>query len=426
MKKSIFVFLFILFVISCYSTTYNTPVIDGTITIHTDDWDADENMGPPGDDDADQSWQFWLTWDATYLYLGFVGPDLFPSNNDEVRVYVDARIGGTTTGQLGEAFTMSADFCLKIRQKLDSCGYFLFNTSTDLWGAEQSILEADLAWDQSTDETEYRISWSILKDIDPNPGPGPFNIIAYNTNNNSTINAIWPYTENAGDLSCVFWSASGDIGIIPDSDLPIDCDPQDSGLPVILSTFTVEHTFNSAILRWTTQSETNNMGWNVYKAQVDELDEALQLNYALIPGFGNSSVLNEYSYEDLSDFNENTTYWYWLESISYAGFNEYYGPIPLTIYPDGPEIPELPPTTILLGNYPNPFNPETTIKFEIKENEVGILKIYNTKGDLIFKKDFSEGYHNFLWEASDLPSGIYICSLKSNNITERNKMILLK
>ena len=68
------------------ATTYNTPVLDGTIST-TDDWDANEDMGAPA---GQGTWNLWLTWDATYLYIGFDGPSWRPNANDEVNIYIDA------------------------------------------------------------------------------------------------------------------------------------------------------------------------------------------------------------------------------------------------------------------------------------------------------------------------------------------------
>ena len=53
--------------------------------------------------------------------------------------------------------------------------------------------------------------------------------------------------------------------------------------------------------------------------------------------------------------------------------------------------------TKLISNYPNHFNPITTIEFNIKERETGILKIYNVKGQILETKQFESGYHTYIW-----------------------------
>ena len=87
-----------------------------------------------------------------------------------------------------------------------------------------------------------------------------------------------------------------------------------------------------------------------------------------------------------------------------------------------------------LSNYPNPFNPLTTISFDIKDNETGILTIFNIKGQLIESHQFESGKHNYLWDASNQASGIYLYKLQTQTITEletqsyteTKKMIMLK
>ncbi|MBT4331816.1 MAG: T9SS type A sorting domain-containing protein, partial [Candidatus Cloacimonetes bacterium] len=86
----------------------------------------------------------------------------------------------------------------------------------------------------------------------------------------------------------------------------------------------------------------------------------------------------------------------------------------------------IPIITHLNQNYPNPFNPTTTISFDVKENETGNLSIFNMKGQLVFTRSFSAGYHNFLWEANSFSSGIYFYNLKTASYSHTRKMILLK
>lgn len=80
----------------------------------------------------------------------------------------------------------------------------------------------------------------------------------------------------------------------------------------------------------------------------------------------------------------------------------------------------------IFSNYPNPFNPETNIKFDIFENETGTLSIYNLKGQLIDSSEFSSGSHNYIWDASQHSSGIYLYKLETKSKTVTRKMLLLK
>ncbi|MBT4575627.1 MAG: T9SS type A sorting domain-containing protein [Candidatus Cloacimonetes bacterium] len=79
-----------------------------------------------------------------------------------------------------------------------------------------------------------------------------------------------------------------------------------------------------------------------------------------------------------------------------------------------------------MSNYPNPFNPLTTIKFDINEQEVGKLSIYNIKGQLIESQQFNLGEHSYQWDASNQASGVYLYKLETENTTVNRKMLLLK
>ncbi|MDP8268975.1 MAG: peptidylprolyl isomerase [Candidatus Tenebribacter davisii] len=90
--------------------------------------------------------------------------------------------------------------------------------------------------------------------------------------------------------------------------------------------------------------------------------------------------------------------------------------------------------TRLYQNIPNPFNPETTIKFYLNEAEQVSLEIRNIKGQLVktlLKSELQAGEHSIIWNGKDdsghnVASGIYLYHLKTNNISEIKKAILLK
>jgi M6 family metalloprotease-like protein len=98
------------------------------------------------------------------------------------------------------------------------------------------------------------------------------------------------------------------------------------------------------------------------------------------------------------------------------------------------EIILIPPTTGLESNYPNPFNPETTISYSLSEAVNAELSIYNILGQKVntLQKGFqNEGRHTILWRGTDsrgkaVPSGIYFYKLTAGTYTMTRKMILLK
>ncbi|MCW8804994.1 MAG: T9SS type A sorting domain-containing protein, partial [Ignavibacteriaceae bacterium] len=80
---------------------------------------------------------------------------------------------------------------------------------------------------------------------------------------------------------------------------------------------------------------------------------------------------------------------------------------------------------------PNPFNPSTTIKYQLPEEGNVSLKIFNSLGEevanLIDNEYRTNGSHSKLYIVnSSLPSGVYFYRLQAGNYVETKKMILLK
>jgi len=94
----------------------------------------------------------------------------------------------------------------------------------------------------------------------------------------------------------------------------------------------------------------------------------------------------------------------------------------------------LPLTTELTGNYPNPFNPTTTISFSIIDAGKVSINIYNMKGQLVktlVNEHLDPAYHTAVWFGRDnnnkaVSSGIYFYKMNTGKFTETKKMILMK
>lgn len=109
----------------------------------------------------------------------------------------------------------------------------------------------------------------------------------------------------------------------------------------------------------------------------------------------------------------------------------------LTIrYPEvaNPDDPSVPMVTALLGNYPNPFNPTTSVAFALSKAGNVSLHIYNLKGQLVktlVKGNLPAGRHNLIWNGKDnhgknVSSGMYLYRLETAGYTKTMKAMLLK
>ena len=91
-------------------------------------------------------------------------------------------------------------------------------------------------------------------------------------------------------------------------------------------------------------------------------------------------------------------------------------------------------STELIGNYPNPFNPVTSIRFNLASPDNVRLDVYNSKGQkvtTIVDKQFGAGQHTVTWNGTDhegrnVGSGVYFYRLTTSDTTQLNKMLLLK
>ena len=85
--------------------------------------------------------------------------------------------------------------------------------------------------------------------------------------------------------------------------------------------------------------------------------------------------------------------------------------------------------TVLLGNHPNPFNPETAIEFELQAAGVVKIDIYNIKGQKVCTladEQYPAGKNSVIWKAENVPSGVYFYQLNSGRYSTSKKMILMK
>lgn len=82
----------------------------------------------------------------------------------------------------------------------------------------------------------------------------------------------------------------------------------------------------------------------------------------------------------------------------------------------------------LLENYPNPFNPSTTISYQLSFPAHVRITVFNVLGipvQTLVDQRLQTGLHQIVWSPS-LPSGVYICRLEAGSYLELRKMLLIK
>ncbi len=89
----------------------------------------------------------------------------------------------------------------------------------------------------------------------------------------------------------------------------------------------------------------------------------------------------------------------------------------------------IPESFTLHQNFPNPFNPSTTIRYELFKSGHVVLKVFNIKGqeiETLLDKEHLPGDYEVQFNSADLPSGIYYYQIQVEQFVERKKFVLLK
>ncbi len=105
------------------------------------------------------------------------------------------------------------------------------------------------------------------------------------------------------------------------------------------------------------------------------------------------------------------------------------GPIPKIVHPNNEDNNDFPETVQLLPAYPNPFNPNTNISFQLPVTGHVKINIYDLNGrevSVLADQVFSAGTHQMLLNASDLSSGTYIIRLQTGSTVETQTLTLIK
>ena len=188
-----------------------------------------------------------------------------------------------------------------------------------------------------------------------------------------------------------------------------------NALPVELTSFTGNLITDGVLLKWETATEVNNYGFEIErKSEADGWT-----NIGFVQGHGNSNSPKSYSYED-KNLVGGSKFKYRLKQIDADGKFAYSIIV---------EVELMPQEFVLYQNFPNPFNPTTTIGFGIPEKGNVRLSVLNILGEeirVLLNEEKEAGYHSIDFNASDLPSAVYFYRIQAGNFIDTKKMILLK
>lgn len=257
----------------------------------------------------------------------------------------------------------------------------------------------------------------------------------------STSDTIyWEFGYTASDSSTTDTLYSCGLSIVYDG-IPDSLDRWNFGpkfpitiiqnvIPVELVSFSAEPIGNSVLLKWTTSTETNNSGFQIERSvSSKQLTESSWETIGFVPGSGTTTQTKFYSFTDNQfhtltlTHNLNHTVRYRIKQIDFNGNYTFSNEIEVGI--------NFPVSFYLEQNFPNPFNPITTIRFKLDKESKISLKIFDLPGNeiaTIIDQYCKAGEHTIEINSNNLnlKSGVYIYQLNAKNYSVSKKMILLK
>ncbi len=198
-------------------------------------------------------------------------------------------------------------------------------------------------------------------------------------------------------------------------------------LPVELANFKANVDQGIVNLEWSTESETINLGFNIYRSEAGKNDYQ-KINTTLIPGSGTTTEKHSYSYNDeTAEYGK--TYSYKIQNVDSDGSQKFYSSLSVEI-----DSEQVPAKFDLSQNYPNPFNPVTTINYSLAENSDVTLTIFNTLGEVVnvlVNESQTAGSYNVTWNGlssagTKVASGMYFYQIQAGNFNQVKKMMLSK
>jgi hypothetical protein len=188
----------------------------------------------------------------------------------------------------------------------------------------------------------------------------------------------------------------------------------DEILPVELASFDAVAGDNIVTLNWSTASETDNDYFSIERDDV----EVAQVNAH------NSATGSDYVWID-SDVMNGVTYTYTLINVDVNGAEQAIATESVTPNRNNGSVMEY----SLDQNFPNPFNPSTSISYSLEAAGLVTITVFDITGRevaTLVNSVQAEGSHSVEFNAAGLPSGIYMYRMEADDFSDVQKMILMK
>ena len=200
----------------------------------------------------------------------------------------------------------------------------------------------------------------------------------------------------------------------------------DVPVPAELSSFTGEVLGDEILLTWGVASQSNNLGWEVFRS----LDEIVYERVGdIVAGEGTTDIYRTYQFTDDTPPASDVVHYY-LKQVDLDGSTARSNSVAIALSP----VELIPTTYVLAQNFPNPFNPETTITFDLAAESTVALVIYDAAGQVVRRlvdgQTIAAGHYSADWDGinddgASVSSGVYFYELRAGAFTSMKKMTLL-
>jgi hypothetical protein len=196
---------------------------------------------------------------------------------------------------------------------------------------------------------------------------------------------------------------------------------EDLQLAVELLGFNAESENSKIRLLWNTASESENDHFELNRRMVGDNWQNLSVR---IEGAGTTTIGGTYGYID-TDVTVGRTYRYQLIAVDESGIRTVAAETEATVIAGAVVVDEFK----LHANFPNPFNPSTTISYDLKEAASVQLSVFDVLGRQVatlVNAYQNAGRYSVNFEAGAMPSGVYFYRLETPEFSDMKKMMLLK
>jgi hypothetical protein len=277
--------------------------------------------------------------------------------------------------------------------------------ASDYWGGGQSNITVDEVRVWSVARSQDSIQANMYREL----APQTEGLLAYYQCNEGEG---WTLVDAVSGLHNAI--ASGGFGWVAGG----------SPLPITLRSFTAVQSTGGVTLGWSTLSEVNNYGFEIQRSANDTGYQSMQ--GVFIPGHGTTNEPHSYSVIDSGA--GAGPLWYRLKQIDLDGRVHYSDGVRVRILATAP-FAEMPVSFVLGQNFPNPWNPVTTIRYGIAKRSFVRLDVYDAVGRhvaTLVREEQPAGSHNVAFHGDGLASGEYFYVLCADGTFGVKKSLLIK